>query len=202
MEEFEDLGSGYQLAMRDLEIRGAGNILGTQQSGHIAMVGYELYCDLLERAVRQLKQMPPRTVVDVDLDLPCEAFLPRPYVPDMRLKIDLYRRLARVVDRRQLEDFRTELLDRFGPIPAAAERLLRLAELRIAAHRWKIHSVRLEGQYAVFAYADGAAIRHLAAIAGKALRVADGKTAYLLLAEQVMSPDKIISRIESLLQSG
>src|SRR5690606_3842382 len=144
IEEFSDLGAGFAVAMRDLEIRGAGNILGTQQSGHIAMVGYELYCDLLERAVRHHKQMPLRTEVDVDLDLPSEAFLPRTYVPDMRLKIDLYRRLARVAEDHQLEDFRLELLDRFGPLPAAAERLLRLAELRIAAHRWRIHSVRLE----------------------------------------------------------
>lgn len=201
IEEFSDLGAGFAVAMRDLEIRGAGNILGTQQSGHIAMVGYELYCDLLERAVRQLKQMPPRTEVDVDLDLPCEAFLPRTYVPDMRLKIDLYRRLARVAEDHQLEDFRMELLDRFGPPPAAAERLLGLAELRIAAHRWRIHSVRLEGPYAVFGYADGAAMRKLASIAGRALRVADEKTAYLLFQQQVASSDEIISQIKSLLQS-
>ena len=87
------MGSGFAIAMRDLEIRGAGNILGTEQSGHIATVGYELYCELLEQAVRQLKKLPPKEFVDVTLDLPGEAYLPRTYVPDMRLKIDLYRRL-------------------------------------------------------------------------------------------------------------
>lgn len=95
-----------------------------------------------------------------------------------------------------------ELLDRFGPPPAPAERLLRLAELRIAAHRWKIHSVRLEGPYAVFGYADGAAMRKLASIAGKALRVADTTTAYLLFQQQVASSDEIVSQIKSLLQSN
>ena len=90
------MGAGFAIAMRDLEIRGAGNLLGTQQSGHIAAVGYELYCQLLENAVRTLQQMPPKVRLDVDIDLPGEAFLPDDYVPDMRLKIDLYRRLTRV----------------------------------------------------------------------------------------------------------
>ena len=96
IEEFSEMGAGFALAMRDLEIRGAGNILGTQQSGHIAMVGYELYCALLEQAVRDLKKLPPRDTIDVNIDLPGEAYLPRGYVPDMRTKIDLYRRLARL----------------------------------------------------------------------------------------------------------
>ena len=96
--------------MRDLEIRGAGNILGTEQSGHISVVGYELYCQLLERAVRHLKQLPPMTSVEVDVDLPVEAYIPASYVPDMRLKIDLYRRLARVTDLTELADFATEFL--------------------------------------------------------------------------------------------
>ncbi len=77
IEEFSQMGAGFALAMRDLELRGAGNILGTQQSGHIATVGYEMYCALLERAVRQLKKLPPRESVDVNIDLPGEAYLPR-----------------------------------------------------------------------------------------------------------------------------
>src|ERR1700735_628165 len=79
IEEFSDMGAGFAIAMRDLEIRGAGNILGTQQSGHIAVVGYELYCELLEQAVRRLKKLPPKESVDVEVDLPGEAYLPRTY---------------------------------------------------------------------------------------------------------------------------
>ncbi|MBC7078568.1 MAG: DEAD/DEAH box helicase, partial [Synergistales bacterium] len=84
IEEYSELGAGFALAMRDLEIRGAGNILGTEQSGHIAAVGYELYCELLEQAVRRLKKLPPATSIDVDVDLPCQAYLPDSYIPDIR----------------------------------------------------------------------------------------------------------------------
>src|SRR5208283_2189960 len=122
--EYSDLGAGFQIAIRDLEIRGAGNILGTEQSGHIAAIGYELYCELLEETVRHLKALPPKTNVEVDVDLPGEVYIPRTYVPDMRLKIDLYRRLARVSSRSELEDFRTELIDRFGPPPAVVQRMM------------------------------------------------------------------------------
>src|SRR5437870_6086842 len=79
IEEFSDMGAGFAIAMRDLEIRGAGNILGTQQSGHIAIIGYELYCELLEQAVRKLKRLPPKVSIDVSIDLPGQAFIPRTY---------------------------------------------------------------------------------------------------------------------------
>src|SRR6185436_9009781 len=133
IEEFDELGAGFAIAMRDLEIRGAGNLLGTQQSGHIAAVGYELYCQLLETAVRKLKAMPPKLTIDVDVDLPGEAYLPPEYVSDMRLKIDLYRRLSRVGSFDQLDEFRTELVDRFGEPPEPVLRLLALTEVKIEA---------------------------------------------------------------------
>ncbi len=104
IEEFSHMGAGFAIAMRDLELRGAGNILGTQQSGHIAVVGYELYCELLEQAIRKLKQMPPKLEIEVAVDLPCEAYIPRSYVPDMRLKIDLYRRMARLATMEEWQD--------------------------------------------------------------------------------------------------
>src|SRR4029077_6535394 len=103
IEEFTELGAGFKIALRDLEIRGAGNILGTQQSGHIAAVGYELYCSLLENAVRTLKTEPLRTPLEVTIDLPWTAFLPREYVAGQRARIEVYRRLARV---RSLERLR------------------------------------------------------------------------------------------------
>src|SRR5436305_364432 len=96
IEEFTELGAGFKIALRDLEIRGAGNILGTQQSGHIAAVGYELYCQLLENAVRQLKKMPLRQPLEVNVDLPWAAYLPRDYVAGQRARIEVYRRLTRV----------------------------------------------------------------------------------------------------------
>jgi transcription-repair coupling factor (superfamily II helicase) len=200
IEEFSDMGAGFAIAMRDLEIRGAGNILGTEQSGHIAMVGYELYCQLLEQAVAQLKHLPPKESIEVDVDLPSEAYVPKSYVPDMRLKIDLYRRLARVSSAVELADFRVELFDRFGPPPPVVERLLAMAALRIAAHRWQIDTVHLEDQYAVFTYTSAKRIQELAAKSGGRLRVVDGRSAYLPLDGGDSKPEMIFQQVKSLLQ--
>ncbi len=167
IEEFSDMGAGFAIAMRDLELRGAGNILGTQQSGHIAVVGYELYCELLEQAIRRLKKMPPKDSVDVEVDLPGEAYLPRTYVPDMRLKIDLYRRLARVTDLEHLSEIAAELVDRFGPRPPEVEHMLALSELRLLAHRWGVRSTihsgaRLRGKWLCRSQANHEASREFA----------------------------------------
>ena len=162
IEEFSHMGAGFAIAMRDLEMRGAGNILGTQQSGHIAVVGYELYCELLEQAIRKLKHMPAKVSVDVNVDLPIESYIPRAYVPDMRLKIDLYRRIARLGTLAEWEDLATELVDRFGPRPPEIERLLKLARLRIWAHDWGINQVHIEDGFVVFGYNDRLRIDSLA----------------------------------------
>ena len=200
IEEFSDMGAGFAIAMRDLEIRGAGNILGSEQSGHIATIGYELYCNLLEHAVHRLKQLPPKTSIEVDVDLPGEGYIPRSYVPDMRLKIDLYRRLARVSNRQELGDFRAELMDRFGSPPPLVQHLLELAEIRIAAHRWQISSIHLEDQYAVFRYSSARQIQQLAALSGGRLRVVDAESAYLPLDKQVAPAESVLGEVKSLLQ--
>jgi len=200
IEEFSDMGAGFAIAMRDLEIRGAGNILGTEQSGHIATVGYELYCSLLEQTVRRLKHLPPVTSIDVEMNLPVEAYLPRTYVTDLRMKVDLYRRLARVTSREELDDLRAELVDRFGPPPPLVERLLELSALRIAAHRWRIESIHLEDNYLVLNYSVAGLIRKLAAQDGGRLRVVDDHSAYLPMAKGLMEPDFILREVKMLLQ--
>jgi transcription-repair coupling factor (superfamily II helicase) len=200
IEEFSDMGAGFAIAVRDLEIRGAGNILGTQQSGHISTVGYELYCSLLEQAVAKLKQLPLKESVEVDVDLPGEGHVDRSYVPDLRVKIDLYRRLARVSTPAELADFRAELMDRFGPPPPPVEHLLWVAELRIAAHRWGIATIHLEPPYVVFHYTSPRLIRELAAKSRGKLRVVDDKSAYLPLGGATPSADEIRRAVKSLLQ--
>lgn len=200
IEEFSEMGAGFAIAMRDLELRGAGNILGPQQSGHIAAVGYELYCALLEKAVRAQRNLPPKETIEVDVNLPIEAYLPRQYVPDLRLKIDLYRRLARIATETELADFRSELVDRFGSPPAEVERLLELAELRIWAHRWQIHSIHLENEYAVFQYSHRKRIEQLAASVRGKLRVVDDKSAYLPLGKEVIAIEEKLSQIKSVLR--
>jgi transcription-repair coupling factor (superfamily II helicase) len=181
IEEYSEMGAGFALAMRDLEIRGAGNLLGMQQSGHIAAVGYEFYCQLLENAVRQLKQMPRKLAVEVDLDLPVAAYIPDEYVPDIRLKIDLYRRARRVEHARDVADLRGEFVDRFGPLPRPVETLLELIELRLDATIWQIAAIHVEERDLVFDYSDRRRIDQLAKLNEGRLRVVDERRAYCRL---------------------
>jgi transcription-repair coupling factor (superfamily II helicase) len=178
IEEYTELGAGFKIALRDLEIRGAGNILGTQQSGHIAAVGYELYCQLLENAVRQLKEMPAKMHLEVNIDLPWPAYLPHDYVPGQKQRIEVYRRLARIRERAKLDDFRQELRDRYGPPPEPADWMLRLAEIRLLAARWQIANVHRDGKDIVLTYKGPRAMKKLAEHSAKALRVVDATQAY------------------------
>jgi transcription-repair coupling factor (superfamily II helicase) len=200
IEEFSDMGAGFAIAMRDLEIRGAGNLLGTEQSGHIAAVGYELYCELLEKTIRKLKHLPPKVTIEVNVDLPGEAYLPRRYVADMRLKIDLYRRLARVTTLEELREFAEELSDRFGPRPETVERLLSRAEVAILAQGWQIDAMHLEDTYAVFTYKNRSRINELAKQSGGRLRVVDARSVYLPLGKVVPPPDELYELVKSVLQ--
>jgi transcription-repair coupling factor (superfamily II helicase) len=133
IEEYSELGAGFRIAMRDLEIRGAGNLLGPQQSGHIAAVGYDLYCRLLADAVRRVKGegAPPVALAYLAVDLP--AGVPEAWVPDPREKFRLFRRVASVETLADLDALVAELRDRFGPVPADAERLLLAQRVRILA---------------------------------------------------------------------
>ena len=129
--ESTELGSGIRIAMRDLEIRGAGNLLGVGQSGHIAAVGYDLYCEMVTEAVAALAGKTPAPPVELNMDLPIDAHLPPVYVPTESLRFAAYRRLADVTTLEELADVRVEWLDRFGPLPGAAEALLAVARLRV-----------------------------------------------------------------------
>ncbi len=142
--EFTDLGSGFKLAMRDLEIRGAGNLLGGAQSGHIAAVGFDLYCELVTEAVSELKGETPDEPFEVVLDLPVDAHLPREYVSRDDVRMEAYRRLAAVVTPGDVDDIRTEWLDRYGPIPAPAEALLGAARVRAECVRAGATSVSVQ----------------------------------------------------------
>jgi len=144
IEEYSELGAGFKIAMRDLEIRGAGNILGTEQSGHITTVGYELYCQLLENAVRRLQGLPQREAPHVNVELPIEAFLPNAFVPPGRPKIDVYRKISATTTLDELAEVATELRDRFGPIPPPVENLLETRRLELLAFAWRIDAIRLE----------------------------------------------------------
>ncbi|MFQ3651499.1 MAG: transcription-repair coupling factor [Gemmataceae bacterium] len=207
MEEFTSLGAGFKIALRDLEIRGAGNILGTEQSGHIASVGYELYCQLLENAVRTLKKLPLRTPLEVTIDLPWPAFLPREYVPGQKLRIEVYRRIGRIRNLDRLEEFREELRDRFGPLPEPVEWLLRTQEMRIRATAWKLTRIHLEGPGdgqtgptdAVLTYQSASKMRVLQTRVMGDLRVVDDTRAYFRLAPNRLEPEPLYHDLRQLL---
>jgi transcription-repair coupling factor (superfamily II helicase) len=139
--ELTELGSGFKLAARDLEIRGAGNLLGAEQSGHIAAVGYDLYTQLIQETVRELKGEPAEEVVDPTIRLRAEGFIPESYVADPTLRLNLYKRLAALTDKGRLADFADELADRFGPTPPEVRWLLQVLELKLEARELRIREI-------------------------------------------------------------
>ncbi|MEM9828452.1 MAG: transcription-repair coupling factor [Planctomycetota bacterium] len=179
IEEFSQMGAGFAISMRDLEIRGAGNLLGSQQSGHIAAVGYELYCQLLEDAVRQVQNLPPKISADVDIDLPVEAHLESTYVTNMRHKIDLYRRIAKVESSDEINEIRDELQDRFGPLPKSAQRMLEIAELRLDAAAWLIRSITSDARFIILNYTNRKRIEQLQQHSSIPIRIVDRRKAYV-----------------------
>ncbi|HEX9504628.1 MAG TPA: transcription-repair coupling factor [Acidimicrobiia bacterium] len=142
--EFTELGSGFKIAMRDLEIRGAGNLLGAAQSGHIAAVGFDLYCQMVTEAVGELKGEPIPQPVDITIDVPVDANLPREYVTRDDVRMEAYRRLAAVETPEDVADIQAEWEDRYGPPPRSAAALLAVARLRVACLRLGIRSVTVQ----------------------------------------------------------
>jgi transcription-repair coupling factor (superfamily II helicase) len=152
IQELTELGSGFKLAIRDLEIRGAGNLLGAEQHGHIAAVGFDLYTKLLAEAVRELRGEPSEASVDPVIVVPVEAYLPDAYVPEINQRLALYKRLAGLTRLEEIEAVRAELQDRFGALPPPAERLLEVVELRVEARALGIEKVEAAGGTAVVTF--------------------------------------------------
>jgi len=141
--EATELGSGFKIAMRDLEIRGAGNLLGTGQSGHVAAVGYDLYCQMVSEVVAELKGEEAREPAEIKLDLPLHANLPKDYVAKEELRLEAYRRLAAVTEDTEVDDVKIEWEDRYGPIPDEASALLDVARLRAECARLGLREVNV-----------------------------------------------------------
>src|SRR5207248_1609000 len=139
--EQTELGSGFKIAMRDLEIRGAGNLLGENQSGHIAAVGYDLYVQMVSEAVAELKGEEPKEPAEIKLDLDVDAYLPTDYVAREDLRLEAYRRLAAVTTQAEVDDVRAEWVDRYGPVPPPAEALLDVGRLRAECSRVGIREI-------------------------------------------------------------
>ncbi|MGH9003809.1 MAG: TRCF domain-containing protein, partial [Acidimicrobiia bacterium] len=142
--EFTDLGSGFKIAMRDLEIRGAGNLLGGEQSGHIAAVGFDLYCQMVTEAVGELTGEAPTEPIEISVDVPVTASIPRDYIARDDLRMEAYRRLAAVMTRTDVDDVAAEWAGRYGPPPPPAAALLAVARLRAECVRLGLRDMAVQ----------------------------------------------------------
>ena len=156
MREFAQLGAGFKIALKDLEIRGAGNLLGAQQHGHIASVGFEMYCRLLEEAVNKLQNKSVESVEEPDpiINLPVEAFINREYISNAGDKIEIYRRLAVMREDIEIKDLREELEDRFGKISEPVENLLLVTQIRVAAKFLGVKSLQEQNLRVEIVFSD------------------------------------------------
>lgn len=144
--EFTDLGSGFKIAMRDLELRGAGNLLGAQQHGHMNAVGYDLYCKMLNEAVQEAKGIHTMEDFETTIDLNIDAFIPESYIVNEYQKLDIYKRIAGIENQNDFDDMLEELLDRFGELPKAVMNLLQVARLKATAHRGYVSEMKQFGK--------------------------------------------------------
>ena len=145
MKEYSELGSGFKIAMRDLEIRGAGNLLGAEQSGHMEAVGYDLYCKMLNEAVKEAKGVVVEEKFETAIDINTNAFIPPTYVSNELQKLDIYKRIAGIETEEEVEEMLEELIDRFGEPPKSVQNLLTIARLKFLAHGVYVKEVSQKG---------------------------------------------------------
>ena len=195
IEEYSHLGAGFRIALRDLEIRGAGNILGAEQSGHIQLVGYQMYCELLADAVKEVKNEPVEAIPTAVIDLGFTTYIPKNYIPSDRHRMDVYRKIAVAKTGEDLKQIESELADVYGPMPDEVKLLLELAELRIAASKWDIKSIVTSGLDLIFSFGKDASGKpdSLFAKVSCKVRVADARTVYLRLPANYFEPRTLIN---------
>ncbi|MHC4662788.1 MAG: transcription-repair coupling factor [Planctomycetota bacterium] len=200
IEEFNELGAGFKIAMRDLEIRGSGNILGKEQSGHIAVVGYDLYCKLLENSVRQVKDEAAAEDVNCDVDVHPEGYIEKEYAGADETKIEIYRRATSCREEEALDALVAEVRDRFGEPPQTAVRFFEKHRLRIRAESGKIFYLGIQGKTVIVKFRELAPVEAAFGRFARRLRLIGPDTAYFDLAEQPESPEEALSVLLDLLQ--
>jgi len=202
IEEYSDLGAGFRIAMRDLEIRGAGNILGPEQSGHIAAVGYELYCQLLDQAVHRLKNEPVDTWRPVHLELDIPAHIPRKYINSDRQRMEIYRRVAQCRNQTELDQLDKDIRDAFADYPPVVDNLLSLAEIRILAQPFRIRSITQKQPDLIFNVEQLSAIGPMLEQSPGSARMADANTVHLRLSDAYFEPQTLLAVLRRMLQVG
>ncbi len=147
LQRHTDLGSGFSIAMHDLEIRGGGNLLGARQSGHIHDIGYEMFTQLLEQTINELRGTPQTIEIDPEITLPVSAFLPEDYVSDAQLRLVCYKNLSGAENSEAIDALAATWMDRFGPLPEAAQNLLHMMEIKLLAKAARVEQVQYDGSY-------------------------------------------------------
>ena len=212
--EYAEFGSGFKIAMRDLEIRGAGDVLGPQQSGHMSTVGYDMYLKLIEQAVSEAQGVEVTPELDTRVELAVDAFLPESYVPEEKLRVEIYKRIAMIQDEAGRMDIEEELIDRFGDVPEPVENLMRIAQLRGVTRRLGVSHLflrpdgihmRIDTRF----LPDPGRLFDAVSRADERLRFSAGRTAELVLAERGLDAPAalklaipVMTRVHDLMQEN
>jgi len=199
IEHYSMLGAGFKIAMRDLEIRGAGNILGAEQSGHIATVGYEMYCQLLEDASRKLKREEKLEPSKTHLELPMSGHLPKSYIPSEKFRMEAYRRISRASTLEELDSVAHDLKDAYGQPPPPAQALLDLTEIRIAAGTLGVEGMKLDGPDLIFKTAHPTRLDAILRDAPGRASVIDDMTVYYRPPPAYLDPSTLPAVLRKLL---
>ena len=192
IEQYSMLGAGFKIAMRDLEIRGAGNLLGAEQSGHIAAVGYEMYCTLLEHAAKKLRHLPVIEPAKTHLELPIVGSLPKRYIPSDKHRMEAYRRISRAATLNELEEVVQSIRDAYGEPPTPAQVLINLTEVRIAASTLGIDTLKLEGPDLIFTTRSPKKLETVFANAPGRVSVLDEMTLYFRPPSNYLDPPETL----------
>jgi transcription-repair coupling factor (superfamily II helicase) len=202
IEEYSHLGAGFKIAMRDLEIRGAGNILGPEQSGHIAAVGYEMYCQLLEEAVKGMQNKPKETKPESHVDIGISAYIPKTYIPGDRQRMDVYRRLTRCTSMEMLAGVEQDVQDAFGEPPRQAIILFALTELRLLSAIFGIESIIKKEPDVVLTVREPAKAEIALHGAPGSVRLIDEKTVYLRMPPTFLEPETCLMVLKNLMRGA
>ncbi|MCK5565246.1 MAG: transcription-repair coupling factor, partial [Planctomycetes bacterium] len=200
IEEYSQLGAGFRIALRDLQIRGAGNILGPEQSGHIHTVGYELYCKLLTEAVKRLKNEPVDKEPTALVNLGLSTYIPKSYIPSDRQRMDVYRRIAVAKNVEDLNLLVDELTDLFGKIPDQVRVLIDQTEIRILASGWGIKSLIADELDLKFTFEESADTSDLFARAPGSVRILDKRSVNIRLTKNYFQPGTLMPVLRKLLK--
>ena len=200
IEEYSQLGAGFRIALRDLEIRGAGNILGAQQSGHINTVGYELYCRLLGEAVKKLRNEPLEKEPETVIDLGFATYIPKSYIPSDRQRLGVYQRISTARNIKDIDRLKMELRDLFGPVPEQVTQFLELTQIKIWAAKWNVQSIIVQKPDVIFTFPEGVTGTDLFARYPGTVRIPDPRTVHLRLGKNYFESKTLLAVLRKLLR--